>query len=209
MRRLERFLFTLGVALLGVFLAASGYAWFSQSYYNWAFERLLKGQSASLVDYASHFFKESPAPVVKTAPARKPTLVVTPGGPIGRLEIPSVDLSVMVLEGTDEWTLNKGAGHVEGTALPGNRGNFAIAAHRDTFFRPLKNISKDDVVTVTTVAGSYQYKVERTRVVLPSNTSVLEYTEPATLTLITCYPFYYVGHAPKRFIVQARLVGAS
>jgi sortase A len=125
--------------------------------------------------------------------------------PIARLEIPAIDLSVMVLEGTDELTLNRGVGRIEGTALPGEPGNFGIAGHRDGFFRGLKDLSKDDLVTVTTLTGVYQYRVDDIQIVKPSELRVLKDSSSPTLTLVTCYPFYYVGDAPKRFIVKALL----
>jgi sortase A len=125
--------------------------------------------------------------------------------PIARLEIPAIDLSVMVLEGTDELTLNRAVGRIEGTALPGEPGNVGIAGHRDSFFRGLKDLSKDDLVRVTTLSGVYQYRVEDIEIVKPTTLRVLKDSSSPTLTLVTCYPFYYVGDAPKRFIVKARL----
>jgi sortase A len=125
--------------------------------------------------------------------------------PIARLEIPAIDLSVMVLEGTDELTLNRAVGRIEGTAIPGEPGNFGIAGHRDSFFRGLKDLTKDDLVTVTTLSGEFQYRVDDIQIVKPTDLRVLKDSSSPTLTLVTCYPFYYVGDAPKRFIVKARL----
>ena len=125
--------------------------------------------------------------------------------PIGRLDIPTIDLSVLVLEGTDELTLNRAVGRIEGTAMPGEAGNLGIAGHRDGFFRGLKNLSKDDRVTLTTLSGVYQYRVDDIQVVKPNDLHVLKRSSFPTLTLVTCYPFYYLGDAPKRFIVKARL----
>ena len=128
------------------------------------------------------------------------------GSILGRLEIPSVDLSVMVLQGTDDWTLNRAVGHIEGTALPGQIGNIGIAGHRDGFFRGLRKLSKDDTITLTTLQGRFQYRIKTARIVKPSDTKVLAATSTPTLTLVTCYPFYYVGDAPKRFVVTAEMV---
>ena len=114
-------------------------------------------------------------------------------------------LSALAREGVDVRTLRGSVGHVPGTALPGAEGNAAFAAHRDTFFSPLKWIRKGDEVLVTTPDGVHRYAVNRTRVVDPSDVSVLQPSREHTLTLITCYPFDYVGSAPKRFIVQATL----
>jgi sortase A len=118
------------------------------------------------------------------------------GDLFGRLEVPRLNLSVMVMEGIDDKTLRLGAGHVPGTPL-------AFAAHRDTFFRPLKDIKVDDTIRLTTLEGQTSYRVTNTKIVLPSDTSVLDETSDKTLVLVTCYPFYYIGPSPKRFIVEA------
>jgi len=109
----------------------------------------------------------------------------------------------MILEGTDDGTLRRAVGHIPGTPLPGRSGNVAIAGHRDTFFRPLRNVRKDDEIKLTTLNGSYLYRVDSTRVVEPENIQVLEASDEAILTLVTCYPFNFVGSSPKRFIVRA------
>ena len=127
-------------------------------------------------------------------------------GLIGRIEIARLNLSVMVIEGDDGKVLRRAAGHVPGTALPGRNGNVAITAHRDTFFRPLRNIQMDDVITLTTLQGEYRYRVVSTEVVTPQDVSVLDSTGGETLTLVTCHPFYVVGAAPNRFIVRAERV---
>ena len=123
---------------------------------------------------------------------------------IGRLEIPRVNVSVIVLEGADSSVLDVAAGHIPGTALPGLSGNVGIAAHRDTFFRSLREIRVQDRLSFRTAAGIFQYAVESTEVVEPSDTGVLRQNAGEELTLVTCYPFNYIGSAPKRFIVHAR-----
>jgi sortase A len=125
---------------------------------------------------------------------------------IGQLEIPAIDLSVMVRRGTDKWTLNRSAGHIEGTALPWEHGNFAIAGHRDGVFRPLKGISRNDLVRLTTFKGTYQYRVDKIQIVEPTDSGVLAPSQKAEITLVTCYPFYFIGDAPKRFVVTAHRV---
>jgi sortase A len=127
-------------------------------------------------------------------------------GLIGRLEIPRLGLSAMVIEGTSGRTLRRAVGHIAGTALPGQPGNVGISGHRDTFFRPLRNIQRNDIITLTTLFGEYRYRVVSTRVVGPSNVAVLEPGGSEMLTLVTCYPFYFVGSAPNRFIVRAERV---
>ena len=124
-------------------------------------------------------------------------------GPLGRLEISSVGLTVMVFEGTEERTLRRAVGHIPGTALPGQSGNVAIAGHRDTFFRALRKIHENDLIELTTLSGSYRYRVNFTKVVEPSNIDVLRDSDNSTLTLVTCYPFQYIGAAPERFVVRA------
>jgi sortase A len=126
-----------------------------------------------------------------------------PGGALGRIEIPRIGLTAMIMEGTDGRTLRRAVGHVPGTPLPGQRGNAAIAGHRDTFFRPLRNIQHDDEINLTTLNGTYRYVVDSAQVVAPEDTQVLADSSEAVLTLVTCYPFYFVGPAPKRFIVRA------
>jgi len=124
---------------------------------------------------------------------------------VGRIEVPRLRLSALVREGVDVRTLRGSVGHVPGTALPGRRGYTAFAAHRDTFFGPLKGIRTGDEVIVTTPGAVHHYAVTGTRIVDPSDVSVLRQSDDGRLTLVTCYPFDYVGSAPKRFIVQASL----
>jgi sortase A len=131
---------------------------------------------------------------------------IGPDGLIGRIKIPRIGLSAIVFSGTDKKTLRQAVGHIRSTALPGHPGNAGLAGHRDRFFRPLKDIRKDDIITVTTLRGEYSYRVVSTRVVAPTEISVLLPTGTETLTLVTCYPFYFVGSAQERFIVRAKRV---
>jgi sortase A len=126
------------------------------------------------------------------------------GGLIGKLEIPRIGISVMVLQGVEEDTLHLGAGHVPGTPLPGREGNSVIAGHRDTFFRKLQGIQGGDRIQFSTVRGTSEYVVESTEIVEPDDTRVMESRGFTELTLISCYPFYFVGAAPHRFIVHAK-----
>jgi sortase A len=123
--------------------------------------------------------------------------------PMAVLRIPRLGLEVPVLEGTDEWTLDRAVGHIEGTDLPGQPGNVGIAGHRDGFFRVLKDISEGDRVELALPGSVRLYRVRRLSVVGPDEVSVLARTAEGALTLVTCYPFYFVGPAPRRFIVQA------
>ena len=132
-------------------------------------------------------------------------IAVSEGSPLGRIEISAVGLTTMILEGTEEGTLRRAVGHIRGTPLPGQRGNVALAGHRDTFFRGLRDIRVNDEITLTTLSGSYRYRVDSTKVVKPEETEVLE-DDGDILTLVTCYPFNFVGSAPSRFIVRAHRV---
>jgi sortase A len=123
---------------------------------------------------------------------------------VGRIDIPRVHISVMVAEGTRSQVLRVAVGHVPGTALPGQTGNVALAAHRDSFFRRLGELKSGDLIRITVPGRQYVYSVRFTDVVGPNETWVLEPSTDQLLTLITCYPFYYTGPAPKRFIVRAR-----
>jgi sortase A len=127
-------------------------------------------------------------------------------GLIGRIDIPRLGLSVVVAEGVDYRTLRRAVGHIRGTALPGQTGNVALSGHRDTYFRPLRDIERDDIIMVTTLDGEYHYRVVSTKIVSPDEASVLDSSDRQTLTLITCYPFYFVGPAPNRFIVLAERI---
>jgi sortase A len=143
-------------------------------------------------------------PAIGDAVGEKRSLAAAiPGGVLGRIEVPRIGLSAMIMEGTTGRTLRLAVGHIPGTPMPGQTGNVAIAGHRDTFFRPLRNIQQGDRITLTTLNGANIYLVDSTRVVAPEEMQVLDNSEDAVLTLVTCYPFYFVGASPKRFIVRA------
>jgi sortase A len=129
-----------------------------------------------------------------------------PGEPLGRIEISRIGLAAMIMEGIDETTLRRAVGHIPDTALPGQIGNIALAGHRDTLFRALRNIRADDEIMLTTLEAPYRYTVDSTSVVDPDDTAVLDDGDDEILTLVTCYPFEFVGHAPKRFIVRAHRI---
>jgi sortase A len=181
--------------------------WGFQAYQTWRFNRALKNAQTSA--------RTNPQPALspllaraEADRARAESLGIDglAGSPLGRIEISSIDLAAMIMEGVDGRTLRHAVGHIPGTPLPGQQGNVALAGHRDTFFRGLRNIHKDDEITLTTLHGSFSYRVDSTQVIEPKDTKVLDATADDFLTLVTCYPFYFVGPAPKRFIVRAHRI---
>ena len=134
----------------------------------------------------------------------RPKPAVKNGDVLGRMDIPRLGMSIAILQGTSSRTLRLGAGHIEGTSLPGEAGNSGIAGHRDTFFRELQSVRTNDEIQLQTGTGLFRYEVDWVKVVEPSDTTVLEPSAiESTLTLVTCYPFYFLGPAPKRFVVRA------
>ena len=125
------------------------------------------------------------------------------------LRIPRVGIEVPVMEGTSKLVMNLGAGHIEGTASPGGAGNVALASHRDGYFRHLKDVRVGDRIEVNSAQGANVYKVDSLQVVSPSDVSSLQPTAKPVLTLVTCYPFFYLGPAPQRYIVRASLLSTS
>lgn len=144
---------------------------------------------------------------LEEAPSRPaPVDLDSSRGLVGRIRIPRIGVSAIIREGVDARTLSRAVGHVPGTAAPGSDGNSALSAHRDTFFRPLESIRPGDRIQISTLDEDVTYIVSDTRIVSPTEVSVLAPTDERTLTLITCYPFTYVGPAPDRFIVRAKAV---
>jgi sortase A len=136
-------------------------------------------------------------------------LSATLPAPLAVLSIPRLGMEIPVFEGTDGLTLNRGAGRIKGTAMPGEPGNIGIAAHRDGFFRSLKDVHPGDRIELSQLSHDFVYTVDTLAVVDPSNVSVLQARSRPSLTLVTCYPFYFIGGAPRRFIVQASLVDSA
>jgi sortase A len=180
-----------------------------QAYQTRRFQQELK-DSQSNVNHGTVHTSPLP-PLEETKPARAESLGLTDRGrpPLGRIEIGTIGLSAMILEGIDERTLRRAVGHIPGTAVPGQPGNVALAGHRDTFFRALQNIREDDEITLETLSGLYRYRVDSIRVVDPGETRVLDHSDDSILTLVTCYPFSFVGPAPKRFVVRAHKLATT
>ena len=201
----QRLFFLVGILALGYVGFVLVDAKLYQAYHTWRFQQDLDGLRLSVNRGVSLPLPSSPPSLAKAERANAESLRMggREGAPLGRIEISAIGLEVMILEGTDDATLQRAVGHIPGTSLPGQNGNVAIAGHRDTFFRPLRNIHKDDEVTLTTLNGSYRYRVDSTKIVEPQEIGVLYDSGEAILTLVTCYPFNFVGYAPQRFIVRA------
>jgi sortase A len=189
-------LFACAVFLLGYGGFAVVDAWVFQRRESSDLDRLLRVQSAP----------GEGTPEAKSSSTPKRVLAPVTDGLIGRIEIPRLLLSAMVCEGIEGATLRRAIGHVPGTALPGQPGNVGLAGHRDTFFRSLRDLRIKDEIQFSTLQGNFKYEVESLMVVEPENVEALAPSPENVLTLVTCYPFSYVGTAPKRFVARARQV---
>lgn len=198
-RAARLFLLLVGLACLGIYCYSYVYRTTYQLYEGWRFDH------------------ETPTamPATEEKPAVLPVVLPDPdhgahtprnsssASVIGRISIPRLHLSAIVEEGVDDVTLSRAVGHIPGTAFPGETGNIGVAGHRDTFFRALKDLQPQDEIDFTTHSGSFHYTVESLRVVEPDNIEVLKSEGGQTLTIVTCFPFQYIGNAPRRFIVHA------
>jgi sortase A len=218
-----------GVIALGIWAGSNiiPAAW--QDWEGWVFDREVRNDPANFAAYFAEKkdrtiasmgawlgFRVTPRPSSDYSPAAPPAAlpdvrrpVIGTNGLIGRLSIPRLHLSAIVREGTGEDTLGLTVGHIPSTSLPGQKGNVGVAGHRDKLFRGLEEIRKNDVIQFETLTGNYVYQVESTEIVDPRNVSVLRPRERSALTLVTCYPFYYIGSAPDRFIVEALQVSEN
>lgn len=191
---LERVLFALAALLLGWYVIQQA----TTAYQQTAMNRELESMRM-----------RPPTNTDEPGSAASPVAELATGTLVGRVQIPRLGVSAMVREGDDVSTLREAVGHIPFTALPGEAGNSGLAGHRDTFFRGLRNVRAGDRITVTTPRDVLQYVVRQTRVVEPDDVGVLNPTPAQTLTLVTCYPFNYIGSAPQRFIVSATRVGGD
>jgi len=178
-------------------LGAAGFLLLGYCGTSWLDSRLLQIEGGAKLD---RLLQHPPETAATAAPVRGPVH----GDLIGRVSIPRLGLSAIVFEGTEDDVLHRGVGHLTGSALPGQPGNVVLAGHRDSYFRGLRNVHKGDVVDVTTEFGSRTYQVASTEVVDPSDIGVEAPTPAPALTLITCYPFNFIGDAPRRFIIRAQ-----
>jgi sortase A len=162
------------------------------------------GACSATVVYRSEMVQRMPIPDASARSSDEPQRPRR-GAWVARITAPSVRLTATVLEGSDDATLARAAGHIETTALPGEPGNVGIAGHRDTTFMPVQRLRVGDAIDLTTSDRVYRYRVTRILIVDPEDVYVLDATEHATLTLVTCYPFTFFGHAPQRYVIQAEL----
>jgi sortase A len=206
-------LFAVGISALGYCGYVMLDAHYSQNDQARQFDQALLAahHSAAVADSAATaplmpVFSDVDSTAQKNSSALVPAL--SPAGPLGRIEIASIGLKAMIQEGTGRQTLQRGVGHIVGTSLLGASGSIGLAGHRDTFFRQLRNIHEGAEITLTTLAGSFLYRVDQISIVEPEDSQVLRDSGENLLTLVTCYPFSYVGPSPKRFIVRAHEVPA-
>jgi sortase A len=203
LRSLERLLLVVGVVFLGYWSYVSLETLVYQRWENAELDAVLRSLPAESTAVGTAESAESPTGAAP-APAARPR--PADGTTIGRIEIPRLGISAIVKIGADAKTLRRAVGHIPGTALPGISGNVGLAAHRDTFFKRLRDIRVDDRIRVVTPEGTFTYLVAGMQVVNPADIWVLDASERPVLTLVTCFPFNYVGSAPQRFIVRAELL---
>jgi len=215
-RRFASAFLVAGIAGIAVWAWSVGHEAIYEDWSNWSFDRQAARKSASWKDYVQDRWHKAtgsqPAPEESTgtAPSNPEPPYPLDNALIGRLSIPRLNVRAVVREGTEAGILSVALGHVAGTALPGQVGNVAVAGHRDTLFRGLRNVRVGDRIEFETQdKGRFLYEVENTSIVSPTQVSVLTAGLHPELTLVTCYPFNYVGSAPYRFIVKARQLGVD
>lgn len=156
---------------------------------------------------AAHFYQEIQRSRFESSRPVEEHHAVLEGNAIGEMRVGRLGMDVIFVQGDSPKILRRAVGHISETALPGEPGNVVLTAHRDSFFRPLRDIRQGDTIELKTLDGEFAYQVDWTEAVSPSDIEVLQSSNENTLTLVTCFPFYYVGPAPKRFIVRAHQIG--
>jgi len=203
--RTERFLWIMAILTLGAYAGSVMQSSLYQSYANWSFVRILNGHPTQR--FALYLLGRSDPPAHVIGGNLGMPLATMPW--IGRLDIPRIDLSVIVSEDAGKKSLSRGVGHIEGTPLPGGPGNAGLAGHRDTYFRRLGEVKVGDPIRIVTLKQTHEYVVDAIRIVASDANEVLRDTGHPSLTLVTCYPFWVLGPAPRRYIVHAKLLGTS
>jgi sortase A len=204
----ERALIAAGLICVLVYVCTRIYAAAMYQAGMWSFSQLKSGSAIAKHEERGRAIDFSQWAGKRVA-AYKQALATHMGAPLAVLSIPRLRLDVPVFEGTDDLTLNRGAGRIVGTARPGESGNIGIAAHRDGFFRGLKDIRPGDRIELAQLHRRFVYTVDNIAVVDPGDVTVLQTRPQASLTLVTCYPFYFIGDAPQRYIVQASLANTE
>jgi sortase A len=205
--RLQRWLLIFGISLVSLYLGNLAY---SAVYSRASVQSFWISQASAQTGAAENSPRQGSLPdlslwSVKRIKAYQASLLANVPTPLGVLDIPSLRLQVPILEGTDDLTLDRAVGHIPGTALLSDGGNVGIAGHRDGFFRALKDIHVGDVIDLHSQQSNTRYLVDEIEIVSPDDVSVLKPRGKSSLTLVTCYPFYFVGSAPLRYIVHASL----
>lgn len=201
LRVMERLLLILGLTLAGFYLLARIHGVVTAHAAMLAFEESKAGEAAGNGVNGVDYSLWSPARIK----AYKESLGRRTKPPLAVLKIPKVRIVAPVLDGIDDLTLNAGVGRIPGTARPGQSGNIGIAGHRDGFFRGLKDVAKGDTIELVTTRETDTYVVDKVYIAQPDDVNILRSGSTPALTLVTCYPFYYIGSAPQRYIVQASL----
>lgn len=208
-RKGERVFLAIGLVLLAIWAGARIYGSMASHAAISRFQASQAAEPGIETNVSAKGGSSAPSPVdfsdwnPKRVAAYKESLSTKTDLPLAILRIPKIKLEVPVFNDTDDLTLNRGVGRILGTAQVGQQGNLGIAGHRDGFFRGLKDVGLDDVIEIVRPGQTDLYAITQIQIVDPENVSVLAPTPAQTLTLVTCYPFYYVGNAPQRFIVTA------
>ena len=207
LHRIERLLLLLGLALLSIYVAARIHG----ALLSRAAISIMSPSHAesSVTENQEQHLDVSPADFSLWSEKRiegyKESLVQHIGPPLAILRVPKIHLEVPVLDGTDDLILNRGVGRIAGTARVGGSDNIGIAGHRDGFFRGLKDLAVGDTMDLVTPSSTETYLVDKIQIVDPKDVSVLRPAKTPSLTLVTCYPFYFIGSAPQRYIVHASI----
>ena len=209
LRRTERVLFAVGATMVSASLLITLYGSASARLALWAFDReqaaAREGGVSLPADEETGFALWSP----RRIEFYKQSLLTWSSPPLAVLRIEKVSMRVPVFEGTSDPVLNRGAGWIEGTARPGEPGNVGIAGHRDGFFRSLKDVTLGDRIEVATGDKTLAFAVDEILIVQPEDVHVLNPRSRPSVTLVTCYPFYFVGSAPQRYIVRASVLDGA
>jgi len=209
-RKLEWLLLVLGTCMLGLYVAARFHGVILQRAEVERFKsHRLSAKEPNAKEHVTGDLPDFQLWSAKRIHAYEQSLGEHLAPPIAVLRIPKIGLEVPILEGTDDLNLNRAVGHIPGTSKPGQRGNIGIAGHRDGFFRGLKDVLLGDMIEIITQSETDVYAIDQIVIVHPNDVEVLSPRRYPSLTLVTCYPFYFIGSAPERYIIQASLTGAD